>query len=180
MDASVERFLQRDFGLQTPLLHCKHQSPFFLLPHPSQLKQLTFVLRYLLSARSFFPNTPTHPETRLRLHRTRRQEKRFEGGGEPRQSTGPSSITSQARCLRARRSPRCKGIPAAAGRLRGGAGGPPLRVRARPPRRRSPRAPGRFGPATGHPASVRCGVQAPGPGGGVAGPVGPRPAHLRG
>lgn len=62
---------------------------------PPNSNQLTFVLRYLLSARSFFPNTPTHPETRLRLHRTRRQEKRFEGGGEPRQSTGPGSLPGQ-------------------------------------------------------------------------------------
>lgn len=37
---SSERFLRRDFGLQTPLLHSHHQAPFFLLPHPSQLKQI--------------------------------------------------------------------------------------------------------------------------------------------
>lgn len=114
---------------------------------PPNSNQLTFVLRYLLSARSFFPNTPTHPETRLRLHRTRRQEKRFEGGGEPRQSTGPGSLPGQLHHLPSpvftsppkptlqRNSGRCGQIARRCGRL------PPLRVRARPRRRRSPRAP---------------------------------------
>lgn len=153
---------------------------------PPNSNQLTFVLRYLLSARSFFPNTPTHPETRLRLHRTRRQEKRFEGGGEPRQSTGPGSLPGQLHHLPSpvftsppkptlqRNSGRCGQIVRRCGRPPdsvsarglGGAAHPALR--------------GRFGPATGHPGSARCGVQAPGPGGGVAGPAGPGPAHLRG
>lgn len=115
---------------------------------PPNSNQLTFVLRYLLSARSFFPNTPTHPETRLRLHRTRRQEKRFEGGGEPRQSTGPGSLPGQLHHLPSpvftsppkptlqRNSGRCGQIA-----RRCGSPPPPLCVRAPPRRRRSPRAP---------------------------------------
>lgn len=63
---------------------------------PPSSNKLPFVLRYLLSARSFFPNTPTHPETGLRLHRTRRQEKRFEGGGEPAAAAHRSGLPSRS------------------------------------------------------------------------------------
>lgn len=39
------------------------------------------MLRYLLSARSFFPNTPTYTETGLRLHNTQLQERASRGAG---------------------------------------------------------------------------------------------------
>lgn len=64
----------------SPLLHRYHQSPVFLRPPPAQCKQINICTRCLLSARSFFPNTPTYTETRLRLHNTQPREKRVEGG----------------------------------------------------------------------------------------------------
>lgn len=130
---------------------------------PPSSNKLTFALRYLLSARSFFPNTPTHPETRLRLHRTRRQEKRFEGGGEPRrQRTGPGSlpgqlpIASPSPVFTSPPKPTQQRNPRRCGQLARRCG-TPLRVRTRPPppRRRSPRAPRAVRPRNRSPASTR-------------------------
>ncbi|XP_060221073.1 collagen alpha-2(I) chain-like [Meriones unguiculatus] len=154
------------------------RGPFFPSLTPPSSNKLALVPRCLLSARSVFPNTPTHPETRLRLHRTRRQEKRFKGGGEPRRRTGPGSPPGRLPItFRARRSPRCKGIPDAAGGWRGAAlQEGPLRVGARPRRHRSP-----VRPRNRSAAPARCGGAGAGPrrGCGRRG-GGPAPAHLAG
>lgn len=66
-----KRFLKKKFSVfscpsSTVNINALSSSSFT----PPSSNKLTFVLRYLLSARSFFPNTPTYTETGLRLHNT--------------------------------------------------------------------------------------------------------------
>lgn len=157
--------------------------------NPPSSNKLTFVLRYLLSARSFFPNTPTHPETRLRLHRTRAAGKALRGGrgtaaahrsGLPSRSaphrlpspvfTSPPKPTQQRNSRSCgQRARRCGSPPPPSARGLGGgcsAAHPALR--------------GRFGPATGHPPRLREGCRRPAREGVWLARRGPAPAHLRG
>lgn len=93
----MECFLQRDFGLQTPLLHNNHQAPFFLLPHSSQLKQINIRTKgasYQLAASSQTRPRTQKPACVYTAHGGRKSASRGAGSRGSAQVRAPFQVGS--------------------------------------------------------------------------------------